>query len=31
MLGHGTPLKVKIQEIELAFVAEFLFVQQGLP
>jgi hypothetical protein len=31
MLGHGTPLKMKMQETEQAFVAEFLFVQWGLP
>lgn len=31
MLGHGTPLKMKMQETGQAFVAEFLFVQWGLP
>lgn len=29
MLGHGTPLKMKMQGTEQAFVAEFLFVQWG--
>jgi len=31
MLRHGTPLKLNMQEIGQAFVAEFLLVQRRLP